>query len=191
MLIGLAVCSAGISNAAESMPSDWHTYENRTLGITLRHPPSMTVHTGEDAAFQGFIPWKPRPDLRMALPESAFEGTLVSEAVVVIYAPWSGKCPPYTSVKPDTQILSNQPFYHWTSGEGAGGHTISAEDFCTMYRGEPFTISAVIQTYRDDENKTEGFVKRAEAGQRDITALLMRVLKTLILTDPASSAKEQ
>src|SRR5205823_6417121 len=61
-LIGLAAYSAGISKATEAVPSDWRTYENQVLGISLRHPPSMSVHTGEDAAYQGFIPWGPRPD---------------------------------------------------------------------------------------------------------------------------------
>ncbi len=149
----------------------------------------MSVHTGEDAAFQGFIPWGPRPDLRLALPASSFEGTHVSEAVVVIYAPLGGDCPPYLPDKPETQVVASRPFYHWKDGEGAGGHSISADFFCTTFRDKPFAIAAVIQTYRFDEDETEHFVKRAKARGQEIAALLMHVLKTLVLMDAIPAPK--
>lgn len=190
VFIVLVACGAGISEAAKPIPLDWRTYENQNLGISLRLPPLMSVHTGADAAFQGYIPWSPRPDIRLALPGSSFQGTNISEAVVAIYAPWSGDCPPpYLPDKPDTQVVANRPFYHWTDGEGATGHTISGENFCTIYRGKPFVISVVIQTYRDDEERTEDFVKRAGIRSQKITALLMQVLKTLVLTDPVPKQK--
>ena len=188
-LIGLAACSAGISKATEPVPSDWRTYENQVLGISLRHPPSMSVHTGEDAAYQGFIPWGPRPDPRLALPVSSFEGTHVSEAVVAVYAPFGGDCPPYLPDKPETQIVAGRPFYHWKAGEGAGGHTLSADFFCAVFRDKPFAIAAVIQTYRYDGDETKDFVTRALARRQEIAALLMKVLKTLVLMNSIPALK--
>lgn len=190
VLIGLATCSAAISEAAEPIPSDWRTYESQVLGISIRHPPLMSVHTGEGAAFQGFIIW-PRPDLRIALPASSFEGTHVIDAAVVIYAPLDESCPPLLPDKIETQALAGRPFYHWTWGDGAGGHTISADFFCAMYRDKPLAIAAVMQNYRFDGDETKDFVKRAEARRQAIAALLMQVLKTLILMDPVSKPKSE
>jgi hypothetical protein len=188
VLVGLAACSAGMSKPAEPVPSEWRTYENKILGISLRHPRSMSVHTGEDAAFRGFIPWAPRPDLRLALPASSFEGTDISEAVVAIYAQLGKDCPPDWSEKPETQVVASRTFYHWNDGEGAGGHTVSADFFCTMFRDKPFAIAAMIQTYRIDE-QTEDSVKRAAARHREIADLLLQVLKTLVLMDSIPSPK--
>lgn len=188
--IGLAIFVTEVSEAVKPIPSDWRTYENKNLGISLRLPPAMTVHTGEEAAFQGYIPWSPRPDIRLALPDSLFEGTNISEAVVAIYAPWTGYCPPRdSSGKPDVQILANRPFYHWTSGDGATGHTITGDDFCTIYRNRPFVISAVIQSYRDDEVRTDDYIKRANRRSQEITDLLTQVLKTLVLADSVPKQK--
>lgn len=190
VLTGLATCSAAISEAAEPIPSGWRTYKSQVLGISIRHPPLMSVHSGDGTAFQGFIIW-PRPNLRIALPTSSFEGTHVIDAAVVIYAPSDEGCPPLLPDQIETQALSGRPFYHWTWGEGAGGHTISAEFFCVMYRDKPFAIAAVMQNYRFDGDETKDFVKRAEARRQAIAALLMQVLKTLILTDTISNPKSE
>lgn len=104
---------------------------------------------------------------------------------MVIYASVDESCPPrYSPDKPKTQVLAGRPFYHWADREGAGGHTVSGDFFCTMYREKTFTIAAVVQSYRYDEHVTEDFMKHVKARCEKIDALLMQVLETLVLMDP-------
>lgn len=183
VVLSLAVFSTGLVKAAESIPANWQIYENKNVGFSLIHPPSMTIQTGKDAVFRGFIVWEPRPDIRFALPEASLKDARISDAAVVVYAP-DESCPPhYSPSGSGTQLIGGRPFYHWTGGDGAGGNKILGDFFCVMHRGKPFTIAAVIQSYYHADD-TPDDAKRALTRQGEIKAILVQVLKTLVLKEP-------
>lgn len=183
VVLSLTVFNGALSGVPGLVPTEWKVYKSESLAISIRYPPSMTVHTGQDARYQGFIPWSPSPDVRLALSASSFRHTTIGEAVVAIYAGRDAGCAPPEAQSSATILLAGRRFYRYELGEGATGHSLQAECFSTIYRGKCFTIMAVIQRFRYDGDSPQ-WVARAEKRREAIETQLMRVLKTLAFTDP-------
>jgi len=175
--------------AAEN-PRRWKTYRNDPLGISLRHPSSMTVHTGAQARFQGTMRfWPPQPDVRFSLPVP-YEETHVGLADVAIFADLREDCAQPGDEEKGHQVLAGRRFRRFLGGDGATGHWSQIDGFRTNYRGKCFAIVATLQGFRYDEARTPKQHERTEKLRGAIQARLLQVIRTLQFLEPSKHPLE-
>jgi hypothetical protein len=180
MVVAASPTPTATSGSSGVVPTDWRTYENRSLGIALRYPTPMVSHERPDTHLEGYIP-QPAPDVQISLPVS-FDETHISAADVVVETGTHLQCLSNFGDS-DTQILAGRTFRHSVNSDGASGNVIRWEEFCGTYRSKVFVIKTVMQTYKFESEDTPEFIETVERHQREVESLLLRVLRTLALTD--------
>jgi hypothetical protein len=187
-VVGILVAAGATPATRGSLietPTDWRTHASTRLGLSLRYPPFMIPHEKPDTHLDGYIP-QSAPDVQIHFPVS-FDDTHITAADVVIEIGTDLTCLS-TFGDSDMQRLAGRNFRHSVNEDGASGNLIRWEEFCGMYRGKIFVIKTVVQTYKFEAEDSTEFISAAERRQREAEMLLLEVVRTLVLNDPAPGA---